>query len=292
MAAPAHGPIPLRRDPRLYQISALLLLLLYGWAGLKFDLSGAQAVVTITVTLGVQFACTRIWKLPVFDPRSALIAGLSLCLLLRTGSLWLVAATAAATIASKFLLRWNGKHLFNPTNFGLVFMMLCTGGAVWVSPGQWGSVAFFGFLMICLGGLVVHRAERADVTVAFLAFYLALLFGRSLWLGEPMSIPFHRLQNGALLLFAFFMISDPKTTPDSRAGRIMFALLVATGAAFVQFKLFRTNGLLWSLAVCALSVPLLDWLLAGCRYQWNHKPLTKFSEPEREKEIAYEPVLS
>jgi enediyne biosynthesis protein E5 len=242
--------------------------------------------------LGVQFACTRLWKLPVFDPRSALISGLSLCLLLRTGSLWLVAATAAATSASKFLLRWNDKHLFNPTNFGLVFMMLCTGGSVWVSPGQWGSVAFFGFLMICLGGLVVYRAERADVTLAFLSFYLALLFGRSLWLGEPISIPIHRLQNGALLLFAFFMISDPKTTPDSRAGRIVFALLVATGAAFVQFKLFRTNGLLWSLAVCALAVPLLDWLLPGFRYQWNRKASTKVSEPKPEKEIRYEPVLT
>ena len=96
-------------------------------------------------------------------------------------------------------------------------------------------------------------AARADVTLAFLAFYLALVFGRSLWLGEPMAIPLHRLQNGALLLFAFFMISDPKTTPDSRAGRIVFALLVALGAGFVHFKLFRNNGLLWSLAACSLA---------------------------------------
>jgi hypothetical protein len=63
-----------------------------------------------------------------------------------------------------------------------------------------------------------------------------------------MTIPIHRLQNGALLIFAFFMISDPRTTPDRAAGRVLFALLVALGAAFVQFRLFRTNGLLWSLA--------------------------------------------
>ena len=82
-----------------------------------------------------------------------------------------------------------------------------------MSPGQWGSVAFFAFLMACLGGVVVNRASRSDVTYAFIVFYCALLFGRSCYLGEPFAIPLHRLQGGALLLFTFFMISDPKTTP-------------------------------------------------------------------------------
>src|SRR4029078_2685373 len=128
-------------------------------------------------------------------------------------------------------------------------------------PGQWGDFAFFGFLLICVGGLVVNRASRADVTLAFLGTFLGLVFARSYWLGEPLAIPLHRLQNGALLIFSFFMISDPKTTPDSRAGRIMFGILVALGAAFVQFRLFRTNGLLWSLAVFSPTVPLIDRLL-------------------------------
>ena len=73
--------------------------------------------------------------------------------------------------------------------------------------------------MACVGWLVVNRAARSDVTYAFIVFYCALIFGRSLWLGEPLTIPLHRLESGALLLFTFFMISDPKTTPDSRAGR-------------------------------------------------------------------------
>ena len=83
-----------------------------------------------------------------------------------------------------------------------------------------------------------------------------------------MAIPLHRLENGALVLFAFFMISDPRTTPNSRAGRLLFAALVALGAYTVQFWLFRTNGLLWSLAVCSLAVPFLDRVLPGTRYQW------------------------
>ena len=125
--------------------------------------------------------------------------------------------------------------------------------------------------MACLGGVVVNRAARSDVTYAFIAFYCALLFGRSAYLGEPMTIPLHRLESGALLLFTFFMISDPKTTPDSRAGRVVFAALVAAGGWYVQFRLFRTNGLLWSLAACSLAVPLIDWLLPGAHYSWTNQ---------------------
>jgi hypothetical protein len=151
--------------------------------------------------------------------------------------------------------------------------MLLLTDQVWVSPGQWGSVAFFGFLMACLGGLVVNRASRSDVTYAFIASYCALMFGRSLYLGEPMTIPVHRLQSGGLLLFTFFMISDPKTTPDSRAGRVLFAALVAFSAWYVQFRLFRTNGLLWSLAAWSMAVPLIDRVLPGNRYTWTTEPL-------------------
>lgn len=256
-------------DPRIYQIGTLGALLAYGVFALHFDVDPAQAITILTVALGTQFIATRLSRLPQFDARSALISGLSLCLLLRTNSLLLAALAAMMAIASKFLVRWNGKHVFNPTNFALVAMMLATGGQIWVSPGQWGNVAFFAFLMACAGGLVVTRARRSDVTVAFIMFYCALVFSRSLWLGEPMAIPSHRLENGALLLFAFFMISDPKTTPDSRAGRILFAGLVACGGAYVQFKLFRTNGLLWSLALFSLTVPLIDAVLPGTRYRWS-----------------------
>jgi Na+-transporting NADH:ubiquinone oxidoreductase subunit NqrB len=256
------------RDPRLYQIGTLAALLAYGILRLDFEIPLACAAITVGGALLTQWVCTRLWGLPAFDPRSALISGLSLCLLLRTNSIWLAGVAAAVAVASKFVLRVNGKHLFNPTNAAIVLMILAT-GRVWVSPGQWGNVAFFAFLMACLGGLVVNRAARSDVTWAFMAAYITLVFGRSLWLGEPLAIPLHRLENGALLLFTFFMISDPKTTPNSRAGRMVFAAAVATGAWYIQFRLFRTNGLLWALAIAALTVPVIDWLLPGRRYEWS-----------------------
>jgi Na+-transporting NADH:ubiquinone oxidoreductase subunit NqrB len=261
-------------DPRLYQIAALAGLLIYGLGWLDFEVSLTQAAVTLGGALGAQWLGSRLWRLPRFEWRSALISGLSLCLLLRTDHLALAFAGAVLAIISKFLLRFRGKHLFNPTNFGLVAMMLASDDRVWVSPGQWGSVAFFAFLMVCVGGLVVMRAARSDVTLAFLGCYLALVIGRSAWLGEPMAIPLHRLQSGALLLFAFFMVSDPKTTPDSRPGRVVFAAIVAWGAWYWQFRLFHTNGLLWSLATFSLFTPLLDYLLPGARYEWTRPALS------------------
>ena len=70
------------------------------------------------------------------------------------------------------------------------------------------------------------------------------------------------------------MISDPKTTPDSRAGRIVFALVVALGAGFVHFVLFQPNGLLWSLVLSAPITPVLNRLLPGTRYQWQTPSVT------------------
>lgn len=257
-------------DPRLYQIAMLASLLVYGMAWLEFDITVGRACLLLVTALATQALCDRAEGRPA-NLRSALISGLSLCLLLRTNRTDLAIVAAVITIAAKFVIRFRGKHLFNPTNGGIVALLLLS-DQVWVSPGQWGSVAFFAFLMACLGGVVVNRASRSDVTYAFIVFYCALLFGRSFYLGEPLSIPLHRLESGALLLFTFFMISDPKTTPDSRVGRVLFAALVAWGGWYVQFRLFRTNGLLWSLAAFSLVVPIIDWLLPGARYSWTlHK---------------------
>jgi Na+-transporting NADH:ubiquinone oxidoreductase subunit NqrB len=187
---------------------------------------------------------------------------------------------AVIAVGSKFVIRVHGKHIFNPTNGAIVAMMLMS-NSVWVSPGQWGSVAFFGFLIACIGGLVVNRAARSDVTYAFIIFWSALVIGRSLWVGEPLTIPFHRLESGALLLFTFFMISDPKTTPDSRVGRILFAALVAFGGWYINYRLFRTNGILWSLAGAAILVPIIDALLPAARYAWHRDAARPATQPHQ-----------
>lgn len=258
-------------DPRLYQIISLATLLLYGLFWLHFDVSIWQIAITLGVAQLIQYAGTRYFNLPSFDPKSALISSLSLCLLLRTNDLPVAALAAFIAIGSKFVIRWKDKHAFNPTNLALVVVLMS--GLGWISPGQWGQVAWFGFLIACLGSLVVTRAARADVTMAFLTFYVGLLFARALWLGDPLTIPLYQIESGALLIFAFFMISDPKTTPDSRTGRIVYALLVALTALYVQFWFFKPNGPLWGLIACSPFVPLLDRMFPGVRYDWS-KPTT------------------
>lgn len=258
-----------RIDPRWWQIGSLTALLVYGIAILHFDVTPLRALLIFGTAQLAQLLCSRISGI-AYEWKSAAISGLSLSLLMRSNSLTLLLAGAVAAIACKFVFRIKGKHIFNPTNFAITATMLCTDRA-WVSPGQWGNVAFFGFLVACAGMLVVYRSARSDVTIAFLVFWTAILMARAIRLGDPLTIPLHRLENGALLIFAFFMISDPRTTPDSRLGRIVFAAIVAGGAWYIQFKLFHTNALLWSLVAASPLVPLIDRLLRAPKFEWRNQ---------------------
>src|SRR5437867_10976384 len=114
-----------RFDPRLYQIGALTLLLLYGLTALDFDTTWFRAALVIGATIGAQWVCSRIWN-GKFDPRSAAISGLSLALLLRSNSIAFLLAAAGIAISSKFAIRRRGKHIVNPTNIAIVALMSAT----------------------------------------------------------------------------------------------------------------------------------------------------------------------
>src|SRR6202012_4462501 len=147
----------------------------------------------------------------------------SLSLLLRADALWLYALAAIIGIGSKFVLRVQGKHIFNPAGFAIVVLLL-TSSRVWISPGQWGTEIWFAALTGFFAILVLSAARRGDIAIFFLASHALLLLLRALWLGDPLSIPLHQLQSGSLLIFAFFMISDPRTAPESATGRFVFSL--------------------------------------------------------------------
>src|SRR4029450_11573013 len=100
---------PRALDPRLYQIASLTGLLVYGILVLDFEVTTARVALLLTTALLTQWICGKLWKLPAYDPRSALISGLSLCLLMRTNLLPVAVASAVIAIASKFLLRWKQK---------------------------------------------------------------------------------------------------------------------------------------------------------------------------------------
>lgn len=255
------------QDPRWFQIVVLGLLLCYGITALDFGIRWQNAVAIMATAQLMQFVGTRAFGLQKFDPLSALITSLSLTLLLRTDAITLAILAAMIAIGSKFLIRVRDKHVFNPANAALVTLMLISDKA-WVSSGQWGSAAIGSLALACLGFLVLTRARRAETTIAFFAAFAALITGRALWLGDPLGIPMHQLQNGALLIFAFFMISDPKTSPNSAAGRIVFGSMVAAVAYTIQFVFYEPNGPILALIMSAPFVPLIDSLSHGRNYRW------------------------
>lgn len=261
----------LRHDPRHYQIATLSSLVMLGVFVFAFDMSAWHAAACISSTVITQFIASLMTRhkfdAPNFDIRSPLITALSLTLLLRTGSVWLSLLAGVLAISSKYILRVNGKHIFNPANFALVVLSLGV-TSVWISPGQWGAASLLAIGLIMAGGIVTGKAKRWDVSLALLISYAALIFGRALWLGDPLSIPLHQIQSGALLVFAFFMISDPKTTPDSRKGRVIYAALVALVGFIIQFQFYNAAGIILALILTAPLVPLFDKYLPGPRYAW------------------------
>jgi len=163
-------------DPRNYQISVLSSLILLGLFHYGFHLPWWHVVGCVGATLTTQAIADRLVKRP-FDPRSPLISALSLTLLLRTGSVSLSIAAGIIAVASKYLIRWRGKHIFNPANFGLIIVSLLF-GAAWISPGQWGQATLFALLLLALGGIVTGKAKRWDVSLSLLVFYAGLVFVR------------------------------------------------------------------------------------------------------------------
>ena len=273
--------LALSRDPRHFQIATLSSLVLLGVFVFAFDMRAWHAAACVSSTLITQFIASRMVR-QKFDARSPLITALSLTLLLRTGSVWLSIAAGVLAIASKYLIRVNGKHIFNPANFALVILSLSFAG-VWISPGQWGAASLMAIGLIVAGGIVTGKAKRWDVSVSLLLSYAALVYSRALWLGDPLSIPTHQMQSGALLIFAFFMISDPKTTPDSRIGRVAYAALVASIGFIIQFQFYNAAGIILALILTAPLVPLFDRFLPGPRYAW---PTFKFPD----KGVSYDEV--
>ncbi len=256
------------------------MLVTYGVAVLDFGIHWYNAGAILVTALSVQFVGTKLVGLPSFDPRSPLITALSLTLLLRTDFVLIAMLAAAIAIGSKFLIRVKDKHVFNPANVALVALVLTTDRA-WVSSGQWGSTAIVAFALACLGVLVLTHAKRSETTFCFLAVYASLLFGRALWLEDPMSIPLHQIQNGALLLFAFFMISDPKTTPNTATGRFAFASIVAIIAFAIQFVFYEPNGPIFALVLSAPLVPIIDAMSRGRHYQWLRPQIATHHSPTR-----------
>ena len=204
---------------------------------------------------------------------SVLISAASLCLLLKTNH-WTVSALATfLTVASKYLLRIGSKHLFNPSAFGIIATIVLTNNA-WLSPGQWGNHAVMFFAIITLGTIVVTRVQKLDLSLAFLLTFVGLVFWRQvIVLGWPLDHFIHAISTGGLLLFTFFMISDPRTSPNHPLARIIWAMLIAVVSFYLAAFKFQNSTPVWVLVYAAPAVPLLDAIFKGKAFQWQASPL-------------------
>lgn len=256
------------RDARIYQIAFQATLLTLGVIVRDFSLRPEQMLLCFAAGIATQAFWVSHLRLERVGWLSPVITCLGLSLLLRSDSMWVHPAAACIALTAKFTLRIRNKHVFNPANLGVIVALIAFPGA-WVSPGQWGNDLAWSLWFVALGGLVAQRARRWDISWAFLAFWLGLVALRVTWLGQPWTILMHQLESGALLLFTFFMISDPMTIPNRRGARFGYAFGVALLAFVWQFVLFKPNALLWALLLCSPAVPLLDWIFPASRAQWT-----------------------
>jgi Na+-translocating ferredoxin:NAD+ oxidoreductase RnfD subunit len=267
-------------DARYFQIGFLISLLLFGALARDFALSGTQVMLAFASALLTQ----AFWQFYLQLPNrknlpgylSAVVTACGISILIRSDQLWVHPFLACVALSSKFVLRFGQGpargHILNPANLAafIAFMGL---PHAWLSPGQWGQDTLAGLWMLALGATVTGRISRWGISLSFLAAWLGLLGARLLWLGYApdlaLSMWWHQAMNGATILFAFFMISDPMTTPQHRSARVAYAVCVAVTAFVWQFSLFKPQGLIVALFVWSWTVPLWNRAFKAVRFEWR-----------------------
>jgi hypothetical protein len=282
-------------DPRYFQLLFQALFLSYGLFFLHWQQDWLHYVTSIGGCLFFHYIFESIKQRSLLSLHgsngfqrwgfSVLISAMSLCLLLKTAH-WSVSLLAAfLTVASKYFFHYRQKHIFNPSAFGIVATIIT--GHAWLSPAQWGSNAVIFFFVVTLGTIVVTRVQKLDVSLAFLLTYVGLLYWRQVgYLGWPADHFVHSISTGSLLLFSFFMISDPKTSPDHPFARIVWAVLIAAGAFYLSVFKWQYNTAIWVLVMAAPLVPLLDRIFKAQRFNWNQQP----SSPALFKHLSATPL--
>ncbi len=282
-------PLRMKRlDARYFQLIFQTLFLCYGLWWLGWTAGWQHYAISIGGCLLFNYSFESLRQhrwLPLTGPRglewwglSAMISSMSLCLLLKTNHPATSALAALLTVSSKYLFRYRNKHLFNPSAFGIVAVMLITKDA-WLSPAQWGSNTVIFFFVCTLGTIVVTRVQKLDISLAFLLGFVGLLYWRQVAvLGWPADYFLHSVTTGSLLLFSFFMISDPRTAPDHPVARILWALLIAFVSFYTASFQWKYNTPIWTLVMAAPLVPLLDAVFRAEAFSWNRisKPIISY----------------
>jgi hypothetical protein len=272
---------PFTLDPRYFQLLFQAFFLCYGILFLHWDAGLAQYGVIIGACLLFNYTAAGIQRkkfLPLFGGwrswgLSILISAMGLCLLLKTDHWWTAVLAASLTVASKYLFRVGNRHIFNPSAFGIVATLTLSGDA-WLSPGQWGNYTILFFLILTLGTIVVSSVQKLDISLAFLLTFAGLLYWRQVMvLGWPVDYFIHSISTGGLLLFSFFMISDPRTSPDHPVARILWAIIIAIVSFYLSAFRWKYNMPVWVLVAAAPLVPVLNRFFKARSFEWSSSAL-------------------
>ncbi|MFM7730930.1 MAG: RnfABCDGE type electron transport complex subunit D [Flavobacteriales bacterium] len=261
----------LASDGRHVQLISQLSFLAFGIGFLGWDTDWKNYLMAATGCLLIQFIGIRFAGQSSDSWKSALITTMGLCLLMRANHPILFAIAGVLAISQKFALKVNGKHLWNPANIGIVAVILMSGEA-WISPGQWGTGALLIFIIGTAGLTVLGRIKRMETGIAFIVTFALLEIARTkFYLNWEWDVVAQKLSNGSLWLFAFFMITDPMTTPNHRFARVLWSMCVAGTAFYLGNFKFLPGAPFWSLVLFTPMVPLIDYLVKGQRFQWTHR---------------------
>jgi Na+-translocating ferredoxin:NAD+ oxidoreductase RnfD subunit len=284
--------LPTVRDPRLHLAAVIVTLQVLGQTAFGFQLSIAQILVALgtcaVLEVGIAFVRHKI----LLWPASALLTGNGVAFVLRVPGTphgdwwslhgaWIFAGTAAIALLSKHLIRYGGRHLFNPSNFGLVVCFLALGkGRADPLDFWWGPISVWLALAVCLivvGGLTI--LSRLRLLFIAVTFWLTFAAGIAVLAasGHSMTARWHLgpisgwdfwwllVSSPEILVFLFFMITDPQTIPRGRVARLVYAMsvgLLATLLIAPTTTEFATKvAVLAALALVCLGRPLLERLL-------------------------------
>jgi Na+-translocating ferredoxin:NAD+ oxidoreductase RnfD subunit len=254
-------------DPR-YLIAGLITLVLVV-AQLRYHVVGGYERLALALGVCVATEALLSWfdRGHVVNLLSAYISGISLTLLLKPqgSALWPFVLGGILAIASKYVLRRRDSHLWNPTNFAIVALLLLAPDRVSVLSHQWGNDLPTNLVIWCFGLVIAARVRVLHITLAYVAAFLVLNGLRSVLLGQPVLPELAPITGPMYQLFVFFMITDPRTVVRGRRKQIVVAVVVALAEVLIRFAADRG----WPLPVAFTAAPALVALwLVGPVAKW------------------------
>lgn len=202
---------------------------------------------------------------------SAYISGISVGILIRSPVFWPYALCSAIAITSKYVVRWHGRHLWNPSNFAISAMLLLVPEYVATLSIQWGNSVYPMLIVWVLGALIVHRVHRFHITATYVVSFVALSYVRTFFTGHPFFAEVAPITGPMYQLFIFFMITDPKTTVKPRWAQCLVAGLVAVAEMILRLD-ENIHAPYYALAIVGPAANLIEIYLTSKKRAIPNKP--------------------